>query len=111
MHSAANTDSRSAQVIKSAHRVMRFTLLGILPIALLLWLLRGTKWFWVYGLLYGFSLLLSGMQVRIQRRVLLDVDPGEVRAWMRVAFLGFTVSGATLLVMSAWKIGIRLTAI
>ena len=111
MHSAASTDSHQAQLIKCAHRILHLTLLGILPIALVLWLSKGTTLFWVYGFLYGISLLLGGIQVRLQRRILLCVAPSEVRAWMQVAFLGLSVSGATLLALSAWTIGIRLAAI
>ena len=101
MHSAASTDSHQAQLVNGAHRILHLTLLGILPIALVLWLSRGTKLFWVYGFLCGISLLLDGIQVRMQRRVLLCVAPGEVRAWMQVAFLGLSVSGAILLALSA----------
>ena len=90
---------------------MRLTLLGLLPIALVLGLSSGTKLFWVYGFLYGVSLLLGGIQIRLQRRVIVDVARDGVRAWMQVAFLGLTVSGATLLALSAWKIGSLLTAI
>jgi hypothetical protein len=111
MHTSKSIDPPQATLIAATHRGMRLTLMGVPFIALILLLSVGGVHFWWYAFLYGICLLLGGFQLSSQRRVLVLTAPGEVRAWMRLTSLVLGASGATLLTLSAWQIGIRVAAI
>lgn len=109
MRSSGSTDAPLTTLVAATHRGMRLALISVAFIVLVLVLSAGSIHFWWYCFLYGVGLVSDSVMLSKQRRIFVLVAPGEVRAWMQVAVVVLGVSGASLLALSAWQIGIHMS--
>lgn len=100
-----------AALAAAAHLSMRALLAVIPPVVLVLCLSAGTPMFWVYAALYGVTIGFTGFGLSKQRTVLLLVAPLEARAWMQPVALALVGGGVILLLLSVWRLGIRIAAL
>lgn len=71
-----------ARVIVMSRRAIRWSLASECAALLMLAIAWSAANFWLYALCVGFSLLMTGAQLRLQRIVIVNTDPDEAGSWM-----------------------------
>lgn len=85
-----------AQRVRLSYRVVKWTLVSsafsLLGVAVS-WTLG---FFWVFALCAGFGLVMSGIQLKLQRDVIFNTNAPAVHGWLRPGTYVFYVGGVLL---------------